>query len=430
MLLSASALIAALFALLAVGVIVPLALSASGIIALHVFTSLPVERIVAAAIWDAITAPELLALALFILMAEILLRANVARMLFEGLIPVTRRLPGGLLHVNVIGSTIFASVCGSSAATAATIGKISIPELKALGYSPRWIVGSLAGAATLGLIIPPSIILIIYGVLMQASITKLFIAGILPGLLLAVLFSLVLAIFARNQQIKASEPSLQARPDVNGLQSFLRIVPVLVLAVAIIVSLYGGYTSPTEAALVGVLGAIVLTVFLTRRIMPLIEGFYAAIRTISMLGLIIAGAKILTSAFAYLGISREVTRFIIESGVSQTGFLLSVLVLLVVLGCIMDGLSMLVMTLPLLAPAVSALDINTIWFGIFLVIIVEIGQITPPVGMNIFVIRGISNESIYDICVGALPFFLCLLGMACLIIAVPQIVLLLPEAMR
>ncbi len=430
MLLSASTLIALLFALLASGVIVPFALAASGIIALEVFTSLPVERIVAVAIWDAVTAPELLALALFILMAEILLRANVARMLFEGLIPVTRLLPGGLLHVNVIGSTIFASICGSSAATAATIGKISIPELKALGYSPRWIVGSLASAATLGLIIPPSIILIIYGVLMQASITKLFIAGILPGLLLALMFSLILAIFARNQKVNASEPTSQAQPDTNGLRSFLRIVPVLLLAATIIVSLYGGYASPTEAALVGVLGAILLTIFLTRRIMPLIDGFYAAVRTISMLGLIIAGAKILTSAFAYLGISREVTRFIIESGVSQTGFLLAVLVLLIVLGCIMDGLSMMVMTLPLLAPAITALDINVLWFGIFLVVIVEIGQITPPVGMNIFVIRGISNESIYDICVGVLPFFLCMLGFACLIIAVPQIVLFLPEAMR
>jgi len=417
-----------LFGLLAIGVIVPFALAASGIVALEIYRSLPLERIVGSAIWDTVTAPELLALSLFILMAEILLASDAARLLFRGLAPLSRRLPGGLLHVNIIGCTLFAAVCGSSAATAATIGKISVPQLKALGYSSRWSVGSLAGSATLGLLIPPSIILIIYGVLTQTSIISLFLAGVIPGLLLAIAFSSVLAIFARH---RVGMSGGAGENELEGMwRPLLRTLPILLLALAVIVALYGGYASPTEAALVGALGSAVVAVTLTGRISPVFAGFFAAVRPIAMLGLILVGAKILTAAFAYLGISREVAAFIGASGFSRIEFLLLIMVLFIALGCVMDGLSLLVMTLPLLAPALATLGIDPVWFGIFAVILIEIGQITPPVGMNLFVIRGITGEPISSIALGALPFLFCLLTLAFTIMVVPEIVLFLPEAMR
>ena len=420
--------VAVLFGLLALGVIVPFALAASGMVALELYKSLPLERIVGDAVWDTVTAPELLALSLCILMAEILLASDAARLLFRGLAPLARRLPGGLLHVNVIGCTVFAAVCGSSAATAATIGKISVPQLKALGYSSRWSIGSLAGAATLGLVIPPSIILIIYGVLTQTSIVSLFLAGVVPGLLLAVAFSAVLAVFARRQPTGDVET---AEETVEGIwRPLARTLPILLLALAVVVALYGGYASPTEAALVGAVGAVVVAAVLSRRLAPVVEGFFAAVRPIAMLGLILVGAKILTAAFAYLGISREVAAFISESGFSRIEFLLLILVLFVALGCVMDGLSLLVMTLPLLAPALATLGIDPVWFGIFAVILIEIGQITPPVGMNLFVIRGITGEPISSIAAGALPFMACLLALVATIMALPELVLFLPNAMK
>jgi C4-dicarboxylate transporter DctM subunit len=359
-------------------------------------------------------------------MAEILLASDATRLLFSGLAPLSRRLPGGLLHVNIIGCTLFAAVCGSSAATAATVGKITVPELKARGYSSRWSVGSLAGAGTLGLIIPPSIILIIYGVLTNTSIIRLFLAGVVPGLLLAVAFSAVLAVFARREPSGVAEAGSEA---AEGLwRPLLRTLPIVILALTVIVSLYGGYASPTEAALVGTLGAVLVALLLTRRVTPVIEGFFNAVRPISMLGLILVGAKVLTAAFAYLGISREVAAFVSDSGFSRTEFLLLILVLFIALGCVMDGLSLLVMTLPLLTPALAALAIDPVWFGIFAVILIEIGQITPPVGMNLFVIRGMSGESISAIALGALPFLLTLLALVAAIMLFPQIVLYLPSA--
>lgn len=414
------------FGALATGVWIFVALIGVALVAMLIETNVPLVRLISTQFLNSTTSPELLALPLFILMAEILFRTRVSESLFEGLAPWTRRIPGRLVHVNVLACTLFAAVCGSSAATTATVGKITLSELSARGYPKSLSMGSLAGAGTLGFLIPPSLIMIIYGVLSQTSIIKLFIAGIVPGLILAGLYMATVAALS----LRLKMPAEKQAQDIAGsaLSSLVRIGPLLFLIVLIVGSMYGGYASPTEAAVTGVFGAIVISAMqrcLT--VVSLAEALLAAARTSCMMGLLLAAGSLLSIAMGYLGIPQAVAAAIAVLDLDPFMLIAVLLLALIVLGCFLDGTSILIMTLPITLPMISQAGFDKIWFGVFLVLAIEMAQITPPVGFNLFVIQGLTDEPIARIAAYAFPFFLVTIAFTLLIILVPQIVLFLPS---
>ena len=421
--------VALLVLALGTGVWVGLALSIVGVVSLAIFKGMPVDKLYAQITWNASTTPELIALPLFILMAEILFRSKLSSLLFSGLTPWTTRLPGRLLHVNVMGCTLFAAVSGSSAATTATVGRITMTELFRRGYDKDLAMGSLAGAGTLGFLIPPSIIMIIYGVLAEASILKLFIAGIVPGLLLACSYMGYLGLRAALDPSKVPAEELNAtwRQRIIALKD---LGPVLFLIVAVIGSMYGGIASPSEAAAVGVLGALVVSGFqgsLTRE--NIVSIAYGSIRTISMIGLIVAAASFLSSAMGFLGVPRAVAAEISAMELSPLMLILLLLVFYVGLGCVLEGMSTIVMTLPITLPLIIAAGFDKIWFGVFLVLVVEMAQITPPVGFNLFVLQGMTGKDMAFIARAALPMFLLMIVAVAILSFVPEIATFLPDAM-
>ena len=423
-----SVLSSAMLVTLGIGVWVGLALYAVGMVGLITFKPMvPVEKLLANLSWNVVTTPELIALPLFILMAEILFQSRLSSSLFVGLAPWTLRLPGKLLHVNVLGCAVFAAISGSSAATAATVGRITLSELFRRGYEKDLAMGSLAGAGTLGLLIPPSIIMIIYGVLAEVSILKLFIAGILPGLLLALAYMAYVGWRAYlNPRITPSEQiSASWSERIASLKNF---APVVFLIVVVLGSMYGGIATPSEAAAGGVLGALLVSG--QQRMLSLAtlkKACLGAARTTSMIGLIISGAYFLSAAVGYVGLPRQIATVIAELGLSPFALILLLLVFYVVLGCVLDGLSSIVMTLPITLPLVLAAGFDKIWFGVFLVIVVEMAQITPPIGFNLFVIQGMTGESIGRIAWATLPFFFIMVAMAVLVTVVPAIATWLPS---
>ena len=413
---------------LAFGVRVGLALYAVGLIGLAVFRGhMPIDKMIAQFSFNVLTTPELVALPLFVLMAEILFRSKLSASLFSGVAPWTARLPGRLLHVNVLGCTLFAAISGSSAATAATVGRITLSELFARGYNKDIAMGSLAGAGTLGFLIPPSIILIIYGVLAEASILKLFIAGIVPGFLLAGGYMIYLAV--RAVMDPTLVPAEESRvPFLQRLAGLRHLLPVVFLILAVLGSMYGGFASPSEAAAVAVLGASLVSALqrtLTLRNLKL--ACLGAVRTVSMIGLIVAGAYFLSITMGYLGVPRIVAGQIAALGLSPIALIMLLLLFYAVLGCVLEGMSSIVMTLPITLPLVLATGFDKIWFGVFLVIVVEMAQITPPVGFNLFVIQGMTGERISRIAIATFPFFLIMVALAVLITFVPQVVTYLPQ---
>ena len=415
---------------LGLGIWVGLALYSVAITGLALFRSMPVDKLLAQLVWNTSTTPELIALPMFILMAEILFHTRLSASLFQGLSPWTQRLPGRLLHVNVLGCTLFAAISGSSAATAATVGRITLSELFRRGYDRDLVMGSLAGAGTLGFLIPPSIILIIYGVLAEASILKLFIAGIVPGLLLAFLYMGYLGVRATlNPSLVPTETlNMGWRERWRGL---IDLGPVVFLILLVLGSMYAGFASPSEAAAVGVLGALLVAAgqrTLSRTMLK--KAFLGAVRTTSMIGLIVTGAVFLSVSMGFLGVPRIIANEIAALGLSPFALILLLLVFYAILGCVLDGLSSIVMTLPITLPLVLAAGFDKIWFGIFVVIVVEMAQITPPVGFNLFVIQGLTGEGIGRIARATIPFFLIMCAMAILIAVLPDIVMFLPNAIQ
>ena len=427
---AAAAVLGVLALVLGLGVWVGLALFAPGLAGLAVFRTMPVEKLLAQLTWNATTTPELIALPLFILMAEILFHSRVSASLFTGLAPWTTRLPGRLLHVNVLGCTMFAAISGSSAATTATVGRITLTELLRRGYDRDLAMGSLAGAGTLGFLIPPSIILIIYGVLAEASILKLFLAGIIPGLMLALLYMTWLGV--RASWKPAVAPTESERVSLAGKVRGLRhLGPVAFLILAVLGSMYGGIASPSEAAAVGVLGALIVSAAQgTLGLETIRKACLGAVRTVSMIGLIVAGAYFLSIAMGFLGIPRMIAGEIAALDLSPIALIAILLVFYAILGCVLEGMSSIVMTLPITLPLVLAAGFDKIWFGVFLVIVVEMAQITPPVGFNLFVIQGMTGERIGRIARATFPFFLIMAGLALLIAFVPEMVTFLPNAIR
>ncbi|WP_413206626.1 TRAP transporter large permease [Rhodospirillum sp. A1_3_36] len=419
-----------LFLFLGAGLWVSLALIGVGVVGMALFTSAPWGPLMASTIWGGINAWSLAALPLFIWMGEILFRSRLSDDLFEGLVPWVTHLPGRLLHVNIFGCGIFAAVSGSSAATAATVGKMAIPELSRRGYDQKMVLGTLAGSATLGLLIPPSIILIVYGVATEQSIARLFMAGILPGLMLMGLFVGFVVIWALIHPKAVPPPPGPLCGWPERLRSLPRLAPVLLLIAGVIGSIYAGIASPTDAAAVGVFLALVLS-FLSRDLTrkTLMEGLLAATRTSCMIVFILAGASFLTLAMGFTGLPAGLAQWIAAMELSPYALLAALTVFFVVMGCFLDGISIVVLTTSIIQPMIEASGIDPIWFGIFLVIVVEMSQITPPVGFNLFVIQSLTGKNMLSIAWAALPFFLLMAVALVLLTLVPDIAIWLPNRM-
>ncbi|MCD6580670.1 MAG: TRAP transporter large permease subunit [Desulfuromusa sp.] len=418
-----------LFVFLGSGIWVAFSLFGVGMLGMALFTEAPLGEVMATTVWGASNSWALAALPLFVWMGEILFRSRLSEDMFSGLSPWLNHLPGRLLHVNILGSGIFAAVSGSSAATAATIGKMSIPELSKRNYPEKMIIGTLAGSATLGLLIPPSIILIVYGVATEQSIARLFIGGVLPGLLLVFLFMGYVIVWSllHPDAIPAGEKVLGLRARLNRSR---RLIPVMLLVAGVIGSIYSGIASPTDAAAVGVALSLILSKYtgsLNRETFS--AGLLGATKTSCMIAFILAGAAFLTVSMGFTGIPRMLAGWIAAMQLSPYALLGALTIFFIILGCFLDGISVVVLTTSVIMPMVEQAGIDAFWFGIFVVIVVEMSQITPPVGFNLFVIQGLTGLDILRVAYAALPFFLLLLVALALIVIFPSLVTFLPNMM-
>lgn len=418
-----------LFFLLGTGVWIGLALLGVAFVGMELFTVRPVGDAMITTIWSSSSSWSLTALPLFIWMGEILYRTRLSEDMFRGLAPWMAPLPGGLLHTNVVGSTIFAAVSGSSAATLTTVGKMSIPELRKRGYPDFMIFGTLVGSATLGLMIPPSLTLIVYGVTINESISKLFMAGIMPGLTLALLFMGYVAAwsFVKKDQVPAGEAKMSFAQKVNESRF---LIPVVILILVVIGSIYSGTATATESAAFGVVGALVLAAFQgSLKWKTFVESLMGATRTSCMIALILAGASFLALAMGFTGLPEAAAQFIASLELSTLTLILALMLFYIVLGCFLDGISSVVLTMAVVEPMVRQAGIDLIWFGIFIVVVVEMAQITPPIGFNLFVMQGMTRKSIGYIARTAFPMFLIMVGMVGILVLFPELVTFLPENM-
>mgnify|MGYP001189007993 CR=1 FL=1 len=419
-----------LFVFLGSGIWIAVSLLGVGVLGMILFTGAPAGKVMATTTWGSSTSWALTALPLFIWMGEILYRSRLSEDMFHGLAPWLTRLPGRLMHVNIFGCGVFAAISGSSAATAATIGKMSIPELRRRGYDERMTIGTLAGSGTLGLLIPPSIILIVYGVSAQISIARLFVAGVLPGLMLVVLFSGYVILWSLLNPSKTPPADIKTSlaERVYGLR---RLVPVLLLIVGVLGSIYGGVATPTEAASFGVFGALALS-WLTGSMdrKTFVDSLLGATRTSCMIAFILAGAAFLSIAMGYTGVPRLLAGWIGEQSFSPYALIGALTLLFIVLGCFLDGISVVVLTTAVVLPMVREAGIDLLWFGIYIVLVVEMSQITPPVGFNLFVLQGLTGRSIFYVARAAFPFFILLCIAVAIIAAFPEIAVWLPAQMH
>ena len=419
-----------LFFLLGSSVWIGLALMGVAWIGMELFTTRPAGDAMITTIWTGASSWTLTALPLFIWMGEILFRTRLSRDLFRGLAPWMAWLPGGLLHTNIAGCTLFAAVSGSSAATLTTVGKMSIPELRKRGYPEYMIIGTLAGAATLGLMIPPSLTLIVYGVTINESITKLFIAGILPGLVLSSLFMtyIIAWYFLRKDERPEPEPSMSLA-EMFRESRFL--IPVLVLVFTVIGSMYFGWATATEAAAVGVIGALILaTIQRSLTWETFSASLMGATRTSAMIALILMGAAFLSLAMGFTGLPRALAAWIDKLDLSPIVLIAVLTLFYLILGMFMDGLSSVVLTMAIVEPMIRQAGIDVIWFGIFLVVVIETAQVTPPIGFNLFVLQGMTRHDISYIAKTAIPMVLLMLLMVVILVIWPELATWLPENMR
>jgi C4-dicarboxylate transporter DctM subunit len=409
------------------GIWVALTLTGLAIIGLQLVDNSSIGLLLGTSSWSAMTSWSLTALPLFIWMGEILFRTRLSQDLFEGLTPILSKIPGKLLHVNILSCGIFAAVSGSSAATAATIGRMTLPELSKRGYDDSMSIGTLAGSGTLGLLIPPSIILIVYGVSAEVSIARLFLAGALPGLVLIVLFMAYTVIWSMVKDRARTVVDDQTYTFKEKILALKKLVPIVILITGVLGSIYQGVATPTEAAAFGVTGALVLSMLLgSFTVSSLLESIAGAVRNSCMLGLILIGAHFLTLAMGFIGIPNELAEWIASLGLSPIELILYLTVFFIILGCFLDGISVIVLTTSVVLPMVTQANIDLIWFGIFLVLVVEI---TPPVGFNLFVIQSLTGKNIFSVAKAALPFFFMIAIAIVLITAYPSIVLYLPTLM-
>ena len=421
--------ISILLIFLGTGVWVALSMIGVSAIGMLLFTTRPVGDAMATTIWGTSSSWTLTALPLFVWMGEILFRTKLSENLFKGLAPWLSRLPGGLVHVNVVGCALFAAISGSSAATVATVGKMSIPELRKRNYPEKLLLGSLAGSGTLGLLIPPSIILIIYGVTVQESIAKLFIAGIIPGVMLAIFF--MLYVIGWSIINKKSMPRVEETFTFSQkIRDSIQLIPVIILITSVIGSIYVGIATATEAASLGVVGALILSFFQkSLNIESFKLSLLGATKTSCMIAFILAGSSFLALAMGFTGLPRNLAIWIQEMNLSPYVLIFVLTLFYIILGMFLDGISAVVLTMAIIEPMIRQAGFDMIWFGVFLVIVVEMAQITPPVGFNLFVLQGMANKDMGFIARSAFPLFLLMILAVVAIIVFPDIVLWLPEQM-
>ncbi len=424
-----SLLILFLFLLLGSGIWIGPTLLGVAWIGMQLFTTRPVGDAMAVTVWGTSSSWTLTALPLFVWMGEILFRTRLSEDMFRGLAPWLERLPGRLLHTNIIGCAIFAAVSGSSAATCATVGKMTLPELLARGYPEDKVIGTLAGAGTLGLLIPPSIIMIVYGVTAEVSIARLFIAGVIPGILLAMLFMGYVIVWALANPGKIP-PADRTYSFAQKLYASRHLIPVITLIILVLGSIYTGVATATEAAAFGVVGALAISAIqgsLNRKTFS--DSLLGATRLYCMIGLILAGASFLTLAMGYIGLPRHLAEWIGTLGLSPLMLIVALMVFYMILGCFLDGISMVVLTMGVILPTVQRAGIDLIWFGIFIVLVVEMAQITPPVGFNLFVLQGMTNRQITWIAKHTMPMFYLMIVAVLLVYFFPGLVTWLPQQM-
>ena len=414
---------------LGTGIWVAISMIGVSAIGMVIFTSRPVGDAMATTIWGTSSSWTLTALPLFVWMGEILFRTKLSENLFEGLSPWMQKLPGGLIHVNVVGCALFAAISGSSAATVATVGKMSIPELRKRNYPEKILLGSLAGSGTLGLLIPPSIILIIYGVTVQESIAKLFIAGILPGIMIALIFMFYVIIWSLMNK-KIMPQSLESFTFVEKFKRSRKLLPVIILILAVIGSIYSGVATATEAASLGVVGALILSYFQKSLTLENFkESLLGATKTSCMIAFILAGSSFLSLAMGFTGLPRSLAIWIESMELSPYVLIFVLMIFYIILGMFLDGISAVVLTMAIIEPMIRQAGFDMIWFGIFLVVVVEMAQITPPVGFNLFVLQGMANKDMGYIARSAFPLFLLMILAVIVIIIFPEIALWLPNQM-
>jgi tripartite ATP-independent transporter DctM subunit len=416
-----------MLALLAGGLWIAMAMSAVAWFGLQFFTSSPPEVNLFQSFWGSSASWSLAALPLFVWMGEILFRTRLSEEMFAGLAPWVSWLPGRLMHVNVVGCGIFAAVSGSSAATCATIAKVALPELTKRGYDERMALGSLCGAGTLGLLIPPSIIMIVYAIAAEVSILKMFVAGILPGIVLIALFSGYIAVWAlRHPGLTPREVEQMSLGE--RVRRARNLIPCFSLIVFVMVAMFTGWATATEAAAFGVLGALIIAWWSgTLNRTSFWESLTGATRLSCMILFILAGAAFLSSCMAFTGIPRALAEWVASLGVGPYALLAVLAAVYLVLGCLIDGISMIVLTMSIVLPMIEAAHIDLVWFGIFIVILVEIAQITPPVGFNLFVLQTMTGRDINYVARASLPFFFMMLISIVLITAFPQLATWLPD---
>lgn len=415
--------------LLLTGTWIAVSLAGVGWFALAFFSNGPPGPLFATTSWGSSVSWSLTALPMFIWMGEILFRSRLSEDLFKGLAPWMQRLPGRLLHCNVVGCGIFAAISGSSAATAATIGKMTVPELRRRGYEDSMLVGSLAGAGTLGLLIPPSIIMIVYGVAAEVSIARLFIAGVIPGIMLMALFSGVVIVWAlaNPDKIPPRDPPMSLSVKLHESR---RLIPLVLLIGAVIGSIYTGWATPTESAALGVVGSLLLAVIAGGFGWPqFTAALFGAMRTSCMIGFILVGAAFLTVAMGFTGLPRIMAEAIAAQNLSPAVLIAALTLLFIIMGCFIDGISMVVLTAAVILPTVQKAGIDLLWFGIFVVLVVEMAQITPPVGFNLYVLQSLSGRSMSYVAKASLPFFFAMVAAVVLIFLFPAIVTMLPDQM-
>ena len=411
------------------GIWVALSMIGVSAIGMMLFTSRPVGDAMATTIWGTASSWTLTALPLFVWMGEILFRTKLSENLFKGLSPWMQKLPGGLIHVNVVGCALFAAISGSSAATVATVGKMSIPELRKRNYPEKILLGSLAGSGTLGLLIPPSIILIIYGVAVQESIAKLFIAGIIPGIMIALIFMSYVIIWSLINK-KEMPKILEEYSFLEKIKRSKQLLPVILLISAVIGSIYTGVATATEAASLGVVGALILSYFQKSLTLETFKSsLLGATKTSCMIAFILAGSTFLSLAMGFTGLPRNLAIWIQGMELSPYVLILVLMIFYIILGMFLDGISAVVLTMAIIEPMIRQAGFDMIWFGIFLVIVVEMAQITPPVGFNLFVLQGMANKDMGYIARSAFPLFLLMVLAVVLVVIFPEIALWMPEQM-
>ena len=399
----------------------------TGWVALTLFTDLPVLRIMGSVVWNNVNSSSLMALPLFIMMGEFLVRTRISDDLFEGLTPWVAKLPGGLLHVNVIASAFFAAITGSVNATTATVGKITIPEFRKRGYDESLSIGSLTSSGTLGILIPPSVPMLIYGVAANVSIGKLFIAGLLPGVLLMFCFCVYLGIAAK---VKHEHHAVETYSWGDRIKSLPKIFPIMVLIGFVLGSIYAGWATPTEAAAIGVLGAAVLGVA-TRclNIQTFTECLVGTVKTNCMVMLILIGASFFSVALGFLGLPKWISSTLVSFGAGKYEVIILITIVYLILGCLIDGYSMIVMTVPMFLPLVKDYGMDPLWFGIYVVLMVQVANITPPIGFNLFLVTGLAGRSIGFISRSVLPFIAIMAVFVALITLFPEVVMVMPNMM-